>query len=1471
MDEESGGNGDLIVVGVGASAGGLEAFTELLRHLPPTTGMAFVFVQHLDPHYESALPELLAAKTRMTVLQAQNECRIQPDHVYVIPPNTLMRIREGALVLETRPPTPELFRPIDAFFSSLAEEFRFHAVGVVLSGTASDGTLGLKAINDEGGITFAQNETAKFDGMPRSAIATGVVHFVLPPGRIAEELAAIAHRGPNLSRAETVLATDGTGLDRLLALMRKHTGVDFTQYKQPTILRRLNRRMLLRKSESLEQYCQLLQEEPGESKSLFDDLLIGVTAFFRDPEVFEAAQKIAFPSLIRDRKRPNTLRAWIPGCSSGEEVYSMAIALVEFLEGEDLEYAIQMFGTDISDGAIAKARAGAYGESEVANVSQERLRRFFVRTETGYQISRSIRDMCVFSRHNLGQDPPLSRMDLISCRNLLIYLSPSLQQRIVAAFGYALQPNGCLFLGSSESLGALADYFQPLHEECKIYSRKPRIPEGVLAPSESVGGHPAEPSATPAQPGNAEASKAGRMERHVDQLVLSRYGPARVVVDETLRITEFRGHVAPYLAASVIEPEARLLDVVSQDLRTPLSVAIEQARRTSATVVMETVPSLRADQPEIPAITVVPLSLAGIAQQFLILFGRPEEHESQAQTDAAAEPTAPAQPPLPPGVDAQLQRELRSTREYLQSVIEGLRSTNEEAESSIEELQSANEELQTSKEELQSANEELNTITAELQSRNHDLAQVNDDLMNLLASLSMPIIMTGNDLRIRRFTPMAERALRLIPTDVGRPISDLKPRIDVPNLEEILHRVIDSLQPFEQEVKDEEGRLYLMRVRPYRTADNRIDGTVVQLLDVSELKHSLEEVKHARDYAEAIVNTVREPLAVLDENLTIQTANRAFYDAVQATPANATGRTIYDVGRGYFDAPQVAALFARLDGDSTQLNEVEIDRTTDRGETRILSLNVRRLSTPERRRLILMAFADITERKRAAEARYRRVFESARDGIVLVDAETGGILDLNPYAEALLGYARSELVGRKLWEIEPMRNLPKLRAAIEQIRDQGVLRFEDLVLRTKDGVDVQTEVIANVYSQGERQAIQFNIRDVSERKKFERELQETQKLESLGLLAGGIAHDFNNLLTGIIGNASLAYSEASVGDPLRMQLRAVLQAGERAAFLTRQLLAYAGRGRFVTETIDLGDLVEEISTLLRTSIPKTVELKLYPAPDLPLVEADPAQIQQVVMNLVINGAEAIGENVTGTVEIRTSLRHITALETAEFFRPEQAAGGTFVQLEVTDTGSGMDQATMAHIFDPFFTTKFTGRGLGLAAVQGIVKGHGGAIRVYSTPGHGTTFLVLLPATGKKATVRRRERSRVPSIPSGSVALVIDDEESVRSLDENVLSRAGMRVLTAEDGKAGVDAFRKHHGIVSVVVLDLQMGVMGGEEAFPLLKEIDPSVPVILSSGFDEAEAARRFSGLKPARFLQKPYTAERLVQAVATALKREKA
>ena len=578
---------------------------------------------------------------------------------------------------------------------------------------------------------------------------------------------------------------------------------------------------------------------------------------------------------------------------------------------------------------------------------------------------------------------------------------------------------------------------------------------------------------------------------------------------------------------------------------------------------------------------------------------------------------------------AHAEHELSSTRQYLQAIIEELRATNEEAQSANEELQSTNEELQTAREELQSSNEELSTVNAEMLSRNSELALLNDDLTNLLSSINTPIVILGRDLRIRRLTPVAESVLHLIPSDVGRPITDIQLRLGTINFEQALEGVLDTLQPFEQEVRDEDGRWFVLRIRPYRTADHRIDGAVIQLLDVGEIIRRLEEVRNARDYSEAIVDTIREPLVVLERSLAVHNVNRTFLNYFGMTRADVVGKQLGEIGNGEFRNTALMGNLQRLIDSNTAFRDVELEidiRTTGR---RTLCVNGGLIESVLDGRRVLVAFQDITEQKQAAEARYRRLFEAARDGIIVCDAATGVIEDVNPFVEQLSGFTRTEIIGRPFWESPVLRQIPQGSAELNRIREQEVARYPDVPIETKDGRTLQSEIIANVYTEAERRVIQFNLRDLTDRRKFERELQQTAKLESVGLLAGGIAHDFNNLLTGVLGNASLAYATTPQGHANRALLREISHSAERAALLTRQLLAYAGKGKLVPERIDLPEFVRDLIPLVQTSIPKMVNVVLSLDPATPGIDADPGQIQQLMMNLVINAARRSARIIPG--------------------------------------------------------------------------------------------------------------------------------------------------------------------------------------------------------------------------------------------------
>jgi two-component system CheB/CheR fusion protein len=892
------------IVGIGASAGGLEAFTELLKYLPSDTSMAFVLVQHLAPQHESMLTELLSKATRMPVSEVKDGTEVEANHIYVIPPNTNMDILHGLLHLMPRSDTQGLHMPIDYFLCSLAEDQGSTSIGVILSGTASDGALGLKVIKTAGGITFAQDEkTAKYYGMPRSAISAGIVDFVLSPEKIAGELARIG-KHPYVSHVigekSTEILVDGRDeLDKVLILLRRATGVDFTYYKHTTINRRIARRMVLHKIENLKNYIQYLRNNPGEVVTLFHDILINVTSFFRDPATYKALTSKVFPKIVENRSQESPIRIWVPGCSTGEEIYSIAICLLEYLGERATNTPIQFFATDISDLAIEKARAGIYLENITQKISPGRLRRFFIKTGSGYQIIKTIRDMCIFAKQNVTKDPPYSKLDLISCRNVLIYLGPVLHKKVMPIFHYALKPNRFLMLGTSETIGGFADLFALIDKKNKLYSKKTTNIRSYLefGPNEYI----LEKSPVDKK-FSTETASAFDLQRETDKILLNKYSPPGVVVNENLEILQFRGHTGPYLEPAQGEASLNLLKMAREGLLFDLRTAINNAREKETPIRKEGLRIKYNGQIKNVDIEVIPITAIDSKELFFLIsfedvISLPDmeakKSKRRKEKSKGKEGQSEDQEVAP------LKNELAATKEYLQSIIEDqettneeFRSANEKIQSSNEELQRTNEELETAKEELQSTNEELTTINEELENLNRQLSQVNDDLNNLLNSVNIPIIMLGNDLHIRRFTPMTERVLNVVPSDVGRKISDIRPRFDLPDLEKLIWEVIDTLGIIEREVQDNEGYWYSLRIRPYKTADNKIDGVVITVFDINALKKHQEEVQEAEMRLQNILDTIVDGIITCDENGMIESVTPAMERIFGYSSDKLVGRSI---------------------------------------------------------------------------------------------------------------------------------------------------------------------------------------------------------------------------------------------------------------------------------------------------------------------------------------------------------------------------------------------------------------------------------------------------------------------------------------------------------------------------------------------------------------------------------------------------
>jgi two-component system CheB/CheR fusion protein len=967
------------VVGIGASAGGLEALTQLLEHLPKKTGMAFVYVQHLDPSHESMLTAILSRVAPVPVQEAKQGVRVLSDVLYVIPPNKNMLIVNGTLRLAPRGRGDAHMVSIDNFFRSLAADQKERSIGIVLSGNASDGTLGLKAIKEEGGITFAQKEdSAKYPSMPHSAIALGEVDHVLTPADIARELVHISGHPRTISGGELPKffagEEDKRALDAIFHMLGETKGVNFAQYKLMTIKRRIVRRMVLHKLETLPHYAAYLGKNSHELELLFQDIFIHVTEFFRDREVFEYLKKHIFPALLKNRPKDEPVRMWVAGCSTGEEAYSLAIAFMEFLGSKKKPVSLQIFGTDLSDLCIEKARRGIYPKSIEAAVSKKQLRRFFAEVDGHYQISKTIRDMCVFAKQNIANDPPFSHIDLVSCRNVLIYLEPVAQKRILSTFHYALKPSGFLLLGKSEGISDLTFLFQSKDKAHKLFSKKitarrPHFEAFVLS----------ENNPQPMEHHNAvkevKLSPMLELSKEIERTLLSAdFIPACIVIGEGMEILQFRGNLAPYLNFPSGKATWNLLKIVREDLAIELRKVLSEAKKGYRTALSKDIVLEHNGQQSMVDIEAIPLRYQRSREQYMLVVFRQKDIVIKGSSNvlsAAKGTRLRARGKEDINVYAEkLERQLALAKDQLRTVLEEeeetkeeFQSANEEILSANEELQSINEELETTKEELQSTNEELITVNEELQTRNSELGQTNNDMINILHSAHVPIIILDSGLRIRLFTPVAQKSLRIIPPDVGRSIADLKLPIKFPDLRELVLEVIASVQPKSVEVKDEEGRWYTLWVRPYRTQDNKIDGAVITLIDIDEVKRR-SKIERSLSYVQGILDTMPEPLVVLDKNLRVRSANNAFYRVFNVNAKETEGVLFYELGSKQWDTPKLRAVLENVLPQHTPFQDLELECDFPHVGRKIMRVNAHQLiQEGQEEELILLVMEDITEHK----------------------------------------------------------------------------------------------------------------------------------------------------------------------------------------------------------------------------------------------------------------------------------------------------------------------------------------------------------------------------------------------------------------------------------------------------------------------------------------------------------------------------
>ena len=1322
------------VVAVGASAGGLEAFSQLLRAIPNNTGMAFVFIQHLDPKHHSMLSELLAKTSDMPVLEARNGASIKADHVYVIPPNVNMGMKGRQLQLTPRAAAPTLHTPVDFFMQSLAENREHRSVGVVLSGTASDGTRGLAAIKAEGGITFAQDEeTAKYSGMPHSAAASGCVDFVLPPEKIGQELARISgHPYLNDYREEPAGRTHATKpkrpeptFDRIFTLLRNAGGINFSLYKSGTVQRRTLRRMAIHKIDDVREYANFLEKHTKEVDELCQDLLIPVTSFFRDLEAFESLKSKVFPAILKDKSSKGSIRIWAPGCSTGEETYSLAITLLEFLGDRVSTFQIQLFGTDANERGIEKARTGIYPERVAQEVSPERLRRFFTKVEEGYRVSKTVRDLCVFAKQNLAEDPPFSRMNLVACRNLLIYLGPELQRKVVPVLHYALRPSGFLFLGTAESAAGFPELFVPVDKKHKIFVKK--AVAGRLRYDFSANLYPRETEVTDRITERNEVNLGREQQREADQIVLRSYAPPGVVVNENIEILQFRGAIGPYVEPAPGRASLHLFKIAKKEFVAELRAAVSQAKKSQTRVKRKSIEFRRNGQPRAVSISVEPLGSSSENRQYLILF-------EQALLSAPITGRSTGRV-LGGGRTAKkeivnLRRRLAEAEEHFRFLIdskeasdEEYQSANEEILSANEELQSTNEELETSKEELQSANEELNTVNDELHNRNLELDRLNSDLRNVLGSTTLPVVMVDRSLRIRRLTAASAKVLKIVPSDIGRPIMEIRPDIEVPNLDELIVSVIENLTPRELEIEDKYGHWHSLQIRPYRTTDDKIDGAVIVLADIDEAKQASERVRKSQLFMEETLATVREPLLVLKQDLTVMYVNPSFLKTFEVRREDTERRLLYDLGDEQWNIPKLRAMLEEVLSKDTPVVDFEVDHDFPHLGKKVMLLNARKIEDGHNDLpLMLLAIEDISDRRRSEKAlvRLAAIVESSDDAMIGKRLD-GTITTWNGGAARLFGYTAEEAIGQNVMLLIP----PDRRAEEETIlaklrRGERVEHFDTVRVR-KDGGLVDVSVTISPVKDATGQVIGASkvARDITDRKAAEKALQKAyERLETMVEERTASVRQLSLRLLSVQDEEHRSIARElhdSLGQDLaamKMDVQRVLQkvsdgrSGELLAKLSESLERCMSETRTISHLLH-PPLIDELGFVAaakwyaegfseRSGIKVDLQLsnsakRMPRAVELPLF-----RILQATLSNVHRHAQS------PSVDIRFDISARQA------------------RLEVKDYGKGIDAELLEH-----FQASGAGVGIGLAGMRERLRELGGRLEVESDA-TGTLIRALVP-------------------------------------------------------------------------------------------------------------------------------------------------
>lgn len=1484
----SGENSDenLIIVGIGASAGGLDALQKMLPGLPVKKNMAYVIAQQLAPKHHSMFASLLAKQTDLPIEIIEDDSLIKPDTIYITPPNMNVSISQGLLKLnETSSFGPK--PSIDYFFATLAEEKESLAVGIILSGTGTDGAHGVRAIKLNGGITIAQEiESAALNGMLNAAIDSESIDLILSPEKI----------GPALESARRYMYSVGQEFDgkshlddinEILSLLGKHEKADMTGYKLSTISRRISRRAVLHKLNSLGEYLRYVKENPSELSILFKDLLISVTSFFRDPEAFEALTE-ALQDMLKRKKPGDTIRAWVSASSSGEEAYSIAILISDILGLDVNRYRIQIFATDIDDDSVQRARKGLYPPATLMAPHMMRYESYFIQVDQMITVKREVRDMVIFARQDLLKDTPFLHMDLISCRNLMIYLESDFQVKILSLFHFCLNPGGLLFLGKSESINKKPDLFTPVDPKWKLYKRKESqtsyIPQQLQ--NRPVNQMPSLPA-----PYIKREKNELLKEREFATSLMNVLNCSAILTDEQGNIIYVRGDASTYLRLpdGIVKENFNALAMARQEIRFALQSLLNRARKENRAVTGQDIRLVDIDRTRFVRVQVGPVATSS-DPQFLMVFTEVTDYETLKEGKKSCEFNEISNSRI-----FKLEHELVGMREYLQDTVDELEAKSEELQSLNEELQSTNEEylasieeLGTSNEELEASNEELNTVNEELRAKSDELIQVLHGLeesekryRELVQNANSAIVRWKADGTISFFNEYAQQFFGYrLEEAIGKNIRILVPETDSHgyDLSQLVNDIVSNPEQFMNTINENvcrDGR------RVWITWTNKpiIDGKgqLIEILavgsDITEQKQSEKEMMILSQQRQLALNASHlgwwqyDPItriaswddrykAIFGVNKNIMPNDEILKKIIHPDDLPALWAKVEAALNPSSPAPFVAQYrILRPDGELRWIEAHGIASFEEEGENR-RAVN------------FVGTVCDITERKmnelalKMSKQRLALFIENAPVSIAMFDSEMRYVSCSRRWLNDFkLG--DSEIVGISHYELFP--ELPEKLKTIHQSAMNGeVLSGKSDRFDRADG-SVQWlnwEVRPWSDQAGVIGGIIIFSEDITELKQAEEDrdhlnekLIQAQKMESVGRLAGGVAHDYNNMLNVIMGFTELALDKVQQKDPIHDDLMEIYKAAQRSASVTNQLLAFARKQTVIPKKIDLNIAVEGMLKMLHRLIGENIELVWIPGGELWPVKMDPSQIDQILANLCVNARSAISD--LGKITIKTCN---TVFNEADCHDHIDFIPGEYVQLTVNDNGCGMDEETLNNIFEPFFTTKKVGEGtgLGLATVYGIIKQNNGFVEVFSKHGQGTTFNIYIPKHKTTESDLTTEGPKKPSQRGRETILLVEDEPSILKVTKKMLEHQGYIVISSGNPLEAVRIAQEHSGEIDLLITDVIMPEMNGRDLAEKIIWFHPKIKFLFMSGYTADFIAPHGILDEGVEFIEKPFIRENL-------------